>query len=105
MRRPSWRWPRCWSNKDDNSAASRKEALGFLARIPETAEVRRIAALARVGEEAAEPGEVTARLDVLLDEVKGDPAARQEFLDLLEVLGPNDERTGQYRKALASRLF
>jgi len=92
-------------DKGDDNAAARKEALGFLARIPETAEVRRIAALARVGDEAAEPSEVTARLDVLLDEVKADPAARQEFLDLLVVLGPDDVRTAQYRKDLASRLF
>jgi len=86
--------------------AARKEALGFLARIPETAEVRRVAALARVGEEAAEPtDDLAARLDSLLDQVKGDAAARQEFLDLLVVLGPGDKRVAGYRKALASRLF
>ena len=32
-------------------------------------------------------------------------AARQEFLDLLETLGPDDPRTSGYRKALAARLF
>lgn len=84
----------------------RDEALGLLARIPETAEVRRIAALARVGEEAGEPVEdIAIRLDTLLDQVKADEAARQEFLDLLEVLGPEDPRTAQYRKALSTRLF
>ena len=31
--------------------------------------------------------------------------ARQEFLDLLETLGPEDPRTADYRKALAARLF
>ena len=37
--------------------------------------------------------------------VKDDEAARQEFLDLLETLGPEDPRTAPYRKALAARLF
>ena len=31
--------------------------------------------------------------------------ARQEFLDLLEVLGPDDPRTPKYRKELTARLF
>ncbi len=84
----------------------REEALGLLAKIPETTEVRRIAALARVGEEADEPSEeIAQKLDTLLEQVKADDAARQEFLDLLEVLGPEDPRTAQYRKALATRLF
>jgi putative thioredoxin len=88
------------------SEADRAEALGLLAKIPETAEVRRIAALARVGDEAAEPVEdIANRLDSLLDLVKADEVARQEFLDLLEVLGPEDPRTVQYRKALSTRLF
>jgi putative thioredoxin len=91
---------------DRGTEADRAEALALLARIPETAETRRIAALARVGEEAAEPSEDLAlRLDALLETVKSDDAARQEFLDLLEVLGPDDPRTTQYRKALAARLF
>ena len=83
------------------------EALALLARIPETAEVRRIAALARVGDEVAGAGqaEVEAKLDALLDRVKGDDDARQEFLDLLEVLGPDDPRTPRYRKELTARLF
>ena len=34
-----------------------------------------------------------------------DDEARQELIDLLEVLGPDDPRTSQYRKALTSRLF
>jgi putative thioredoxin len=37
--------------------------------------------------------------------VKDDEDARQEFVDLLEVLGPDDPRTAQYRKALTTRLF
>jgi putative thioredoxin len=42
---------------------------------------------------------------VLLDQVKADDAARQEFVDLLELLGPDDPRTGSYRRQLTSRLF
>lgn len=85
---------------------SRDEVLALLARIPETAEVRRIKALARVGDEAREPAEeIAAKLDSLLPQVKDDAAAHQEFLDLLELLGPADPRTSPYRKALASRLF
>jgi putative thioredoxin len=85
------------------------EALGLLERIPETAETRRVAALARVGDELPAEGaageEVTAKLDALLDHVKDDDNARQDFVDLLELLGPDDPRTAHYRKALTSRLF
>lgn len=82
------------------------EALAVLARIPETAETRRVAALARMGGEEAVPLDgVEATLDALLDRVKDDEGARQQFIDLLEVLGPDDPRTGPYRRALTSRLF
>ena len=80
------------------------EALALLARVPETAEVRRVAAQARVGADGR-PGDPTVELDALLDRVKGDEDARRRFLDLLEVLGPEDTRTIQYRKALTARLF
>jgi putative thioredoxin len=82
-----------------------EEALRLLARIPETAETRRVAALARVGGSDGAAGDVTAELDALLDRVKDDEAARQRFLDLLEVLGPQDPRTLEYRRALTMRLF
>jgi len=84
------------------------EALGLLARIPETAETRRVAALARLGDEASAAesnGQVESKLDGLLDRVKDDEAARQEFVDLLEVLGPDDPRTARYRKALTAKLY
>jgi putative thioredoxin len=80
-----------------------EEALEVLARLPDTAEARRIAALARVGEPADQ--ELTGELDQLLDQVKGDDDARQRFIDLLEIMGPDDPRTAQYRKALTARLF
>lgn len=80
------------------------EALALLERIPETATTRRIAALARTGS-AAQVDDIEQKLNGLLDKVKGDEAARQEFLDLLEVMGPEDPRTATFRRALTSRLF
>ena len=84
-----------------------EEALSLLARVPETPEVRRVAAQARVGTggDGDRPDDVAAQLDALLDRVKHEEEARQRFLDLLEVLGPDDPRTAQYRKALTARLF
>lgn len=85
------------------------EALALLARVPETPEGRRLAAQARVadngGVAGGPPGDVTSELDALLATVKSDPEARQRYVDLLEVLGPDDPRTAQYRKALTARLF
>lgn len=80
------------------------EAQELLARVPDTAEVRRVAALARVGSDGLE-GDPAAELDSLLERVKADEGARRRFLDLLEVLGPDDPRTPHYRKALTTRLF
>lgn len=87
--------------------ASREEALALLARLPETSETRHLAAQARLGVEAGEVSSdgVESKLDELLDRVRDDDAARQEFIDLLEVLGPDDPRTVTYRKALTARLF
>lgn len=108
------------------------EALQLLARIPETAEARRIAALARTGVAAPvsplytgdgvsndgsdDSGDAAAaaaavaddfdeRLTALLDQVKTDDDARQQYVDLLEVMGPDDPRTADYRKQLSIRLF
>jgi len=82
------------------------ESLALLERIPESAETRRIAAKARVGTEAAAVDDgVEAKLDALLDRLKDDEDAKQEFLDVLELLGPDDPRTSRYRRAMASRLF
>lgn len=80
-----------------------EEALTLLTRVPESAETRRVAALARVGEPAG--ADVIKRLEGLLDRVKEDTEARQEYVDLLEMLGADDPRTPQYRRALASRLY
>jgi putative thioredoxin len=84
-----------------------EEALALIGRIPETAETRRIAALARTGATDGESSgdEITAKLDDLLEQVKSDDAARQEYVDLLEVLGNDDPRTADYRKRLTARLY
>lgn len=83
------------------------EAVTLLARVPETAETRRVAALVRTGAggDGGSNDEITGKLDALLDRVKDDDEARQEYVDLLEVLGPDDPRTGDYRKRLAARLY
>ena len=81
-----------------------EEALALLERIPETAEVRRVKARARLGH-AGPADDVEARLRSLLDRVKDDDDARQQYVDLLELLGPDDPRTREYRKALTARLF
>lgn len=83
------------------------EAVVLLARIPESAETRRLAAEARLAAQEidVDDGSITQRLDGLLVRVKEDADTRQEYLDLLETLGPDDPRTAAYRKALAARLF
>ena len=86
------------------------EALAVLARIPETEVTRALAADARLleaGVDVSDTGreEIAAKLAALLDQVRDDDAARQEFVDLLEALGPSDPRTSEYRRALAARLF
>ena len=84
----------------------RREALGILARVPESAETRALAAHARLVERDVDVTEnVTEVLDSLLDKVRDDEDARREYLDLLEALGADDPRTLHYRKALSTRLF
>ncbi|MGH9046079.1 MAG: tetratricopeptide repeat protein, partial [Acidimicrobiales bacterium] len=83
-----------------------EEALGLLARIPETALARALGARARLADRDVDYNrDATAILDSLLEKVRDDQDARQEYLDLLEALGPEDPRTSQYRKALSARLF
>lgn len=80
------------------------EALALLARIPETPDTRRVAALARLGVPESDD-DTDARLAGLLPMVKSDDDARQQFLDLLELLGPEDPRTADWRKKLTAALF
>ena len=79
------------------------EALALLARIPETDLTRHIAALARVNLPPDDDHDAT--LTALLERVKDDDEARQQFVDILELMGPHDPRTAQYRRQLASRLY
>jgi putative thioredoxin len=94
---------------DRPDQARRAEALGLLAKVPESAEIRHIAAQARLGAEASDASQgtdaVESKLDMLLERVRDDDTARQEFVDLLEMLGPEDPRTAAYRKQLTARLF
>jgi putative thioredoxin len=81
-------------------------AMALLGRIPETPDTRRLLAEARLATRGdVADVDVGDLLDGLLDRVKDDPDARQEFLDLLETLGPDDPRALAYRKSLSSRLF
>jgi len=79
------------------------EAVELLARIPETPTSRHLAALARTSDE--ELGDIDTELEELLGQAKDDDDARQKFLDLLEVLGPEDPRTAEWRRRLSSALF
>jgi putative thioredoxin len=81
-----------------------EEALQLLARIPESPETRRVAALARVGVPESDD-DTDAQLASLLPQVKVDDEARQRFVDLLELLGPDDPRTADWRKKLTAQLF
>ena len=85
------------------------EAVGLLERVPETPETRRLTALSRVhgSDDAAAAGaaDIEAELAALLATVKSDEDARQRFVDLLEVLGPDDPRTAAWRKRLSTALF
>jgi putative thioredoxin len=87
------------------------EALALMERVPETEATRALAAEARLREagvdvSGTDGGEgIEGKLDELLERVRDDDAARQEFVDLLETMGPDDPRTSEYRRALAARLF
>lgn len=84
-------------------AGNGEGALALLARIPESERTRRVAALARVG--VVPDDDHDATLTALLDQVKTDDAARQQYVDILELMGPLDPRTANYRKLLTARLF
>jgi putative thioredoxin len=86
------------------------DALALLQRLPETESSRALGAEARLLEAGVDVQgtgreEMQAKLDELLDRVRDDDAARQEFVDLLEAMGADDPRTNEYRRALAARLF
>lgn len=85
------------------SVGKAEESLTLLARLPETERVRHIAATARL---ALNPVDnFDDQLVALLEQVKDDETSRQEYLDILEAMGPADPRTAKYRKMLTARLF
>ena len=84
-------------------AGRAEDALALLNRVPETDAVRKVAAAARLSMRPAD--DYDSQLTALLDEVKADEDARQRFVDILELMGPEDPRTPVYRKKLTNRLF
>ena len=76
--------------------------LQLLERIPESAETRRITAMARTG---GLGDDIEATLAELLITVKTDDEARRKFIDLLEVIGPEDPRSALWRRKLSTALF
>ena len=80
-----------------------EEAISLLNKIPESAESRQLLALARTGDVKSD--EIHQRLENLLHKVKEDEEARQEYVDLLDVLGPESLEANSYRRKLASKLF
>jgi putative thioredoxin len=85
-----------------------EEALALLERIPESERTRSLAAAARLGAQAGSPvadDDYDDKLAELLPRVKSDDEARQQYVDLLELMGPDDPRTAEYRKKLSRELF
>lgn len=80
------------------------EALALLERIPENERTRKVAAAARLGDQPPDD-DYDERLQALLPQVKADDDARQQFVDILELMGPDDPRTGDYRRRLTAQLF
>ncbi len=89
---------------DSGDPHAKAEALELLARIPETADTRLIAAQARAANPDV-PADVESQLDTLLTSVKDDDDARQTYVDMLELMGPTDPRTLEYRKKLSTALY
>ena len=80
------------------------EALALLSRVPESERTRHVAAMARVGDTPMDD-DYDEQLTALLEQVKDDDDARQKFVDLLELMGPDDPRTGDYRRQLTAQLY
>ena len=80
-----------------------EEALALIERIPENDRTRKIAASARIGDVPDDDND--EKLTGLLDRVKDDDEARQQFVDILELMGADDPRTAGYRRQLTMRLY
>jgi putative thioredoxin len=81
-----------------------EEALALLERIPESERTRPIAAAARLGNQPP-TDDYDVKLTELLPKVKADDEARQQYVDILELMGSEDPRTADYRKRLTRELF
>ena len=82
-----------------------EEALALVEGLSEgDLEVRHVRALAASGG-LIPVGGVTTELASLLDRVKGDDDVRTRFLELLELLDPDDPATSEWRRKLTARLF
>ena len=84
-----------------NGDGDKEEAVNILERIPETPETRRVLAIARL----EDVGDIESELSELIGKVKIDEKARGRFIDLLELLGPDDPKTSEWRQRLTSALF
>ena len=84
-----------------NETGDKEEAVKLLEKIPETPETRRVLAMARL----EDVGNVDAEQSELIEKVKVDEGSRDRFIDLLELLGPDDPRTSEWRQRLTSALF
>ena len=78
-------------------------ALEVLKTIPETDRVR--VAIAAAGSAFIPDDDYDKQLTALLLIVKTDEQAKQQYLDILLKMGPNDPRTSDYRKKLTAKLF
>jgi len=75
----------------------------LLKTVPETERVRTSVTAARAA--FVPKDDFDKQLTDLLVRVKTDEDAKREFLELLDKMGPNDPRTGDYRKKLTTKLF
>lgn len=80
------------------------EAATLLERLPESPGTRRVAALIRTGGTSGGT-DLPTQLETLLPKVKDDDDARQQFVDLLELFGPDDPAKTEWRRRLSTALF
>ena len=78
-------------------------ALEILKTIPETDRIKTVVAAARLAFVPVD--DYDKQLTELLTRVKTDDEAKQQYLETLQKMGPNDPRTGEYRKKLTTKLF
>jgi len=78
-------------------------ALGVLALVPETDNVRVVVAVARAA--FAPTDDYDAQLAELLPQVKADEDSRKKYLEIMDAMGPLDPRSAGHRKRLTAQLF